>query len=57
MTKKRCDAMEDGRRLTVCFESQQLEQIELRAKDKEWSLGRTIRELVGLGLKACGGGK
>lgn len=50
--KKRYDSFYDRRRLTICLEGQQLEQVAERAKGKQWSLGRTIRELVGLGLRS-----
>lgn len=54
-TKKRYDALENGQRLTVVLEAEQIIALRARAQTKGYSIGRVVRELIARGLGKNGG--
>lgn len=53
--KKRYDALDNGQRLTVVLEANQLAILRKRAQSKGYSIGRVVRELITRGLGRKGG--
>jgi hypothetical protein len=52
---KRYDALDDGQRLTVVLEAEQLAALRLRAQAKGYSIGRVVRDLIARGLREKAG--
>lgn len=57
MTKKtnRFDTLENGQRLTIVIEAEQLRRLRLRAWENGYSVGRVVRQLIARGLGSAGG--
>lgn len=54
-TKRRFDALDNGQRLTIVLEAEQIVALRARAQSKGYSVGRVVRELITRGLRGKGG--